>query len=475
MTFIATAIGGLAAGAGTALIGGLMGSGGGVGGNGLNSQADPVATANGLFNAYQQNAGGMYGLTSQYSPGYAQLGVQNFNAANNNMAGQIFNNSAIMQQGQNANNLQQANGQIDLLNQFGGQMNQAYQNANPQLQQLQNQYTQMATTQQNPVSQIQGAGQWGQQFAQQAGQMINGSQVNPYQISPQMQVGVGQNGTLNMANQNAQQQLALGGQISNQEASTVANGIMSNYNQMGRAEDPMAIAGLATGLDTYSQQRLQQREQNASTVAGQTTNQQGLGLSAGIANLGASQQSQVANQTNSLAAQQANLASQLGSAGLQYESLYGSSQQGLQSQLANQQAQLANANYQQQLMSGASNLAYTTGQQGYGALMSQSQGNNYALQGANLGLNNASQGQNLYQQYNPMVNNFNSAYGSNTQAAGNNASTNAGMFNGLSNIFTSPSSLSAINSGLGNMFGGSATGTGYNSGEAQAGFGWGGP
>jgi hypothetical protein len=272
--------------------------------------------------------------------------------------------------------------------------------------------------------------------------------VTPTTTAPTQTVSQGQNGTLGQLNTTAQQQLALGTSVSPQEQATVANEVLSNYNSMGRANDPTAIAGLATGLDTYGQQLLTQREANAGTAAGLTTSQNQLGVSAGEANLSASQQSQLANQSTNLAAQQSNQAANLTGLGLQGSALQAGGAQSLASQQSNQQAQLANAQYQQSLLSGAANLAQSTATTPLNQLYNQSG----ALTGASNVSTQAGQGTQAANSLSGLYNPFNSAgYTSAYTAAANanqtNATTNAGLIGGgitllgnLANSFLSNSS-----------------------------------
>lgn len=160
----------------------------------------------------------------QFAPQYANLyqGIQQGQVGN--MMGMYKQYAPQLQALQTQLGTQQLQGNLGNLQQFGSGAVNAFNQANPQM------------------AQVQGA---------QVGQALN------YR-----------NSTIDQLNQSAQSQLALGGSMSQQQASTVANQVMSNYNQMGRANDPTAIAGLATGLDTYSQQLLAQRQQAASSAGG---------------------------------------------------------------------------------------------------------------------------------------------------------------------------------------------------------------
>ena len=390
---------------------------------------------------------------------------------------------------QSSANTQSAAANIGLVQQYGSSATAAYQAANPQLAALQQQYTQMATNPQNPVSQIQGtqtqAGQisqpdWAPGFANQVGSTLAASAVNPttvqganlgFQVQGPQQVGVGQNSTLNQLNQTAQQQLAMGTSVTPQEQAQVANSVLSNYNQMGRANDPTAIAGLALGEDSYGQSLLNQREANASTAAGQMTTQQGLGLSAQQSNqaaqlqtqnlglsaattqAGLTQQANLANQSTNLAGQQSNLASQVAGLGLvgsadqasyaqQLAAAQSNQSAALTSSLANQSnayqvgtanqsAQSANAQYQSALMSGAGSLLTNTSVDPYSVLLGQSGALGAAGSAAGSATGSASASQSLMNEYNPFSNGaFSTIYGGNLQANQSTASNNAAVTGG---------------------------------------------
>ena len=339
-----------------------------------------------------------------------------------------------LQQLQTGLNTQQAQGNIGIVNDLASSAMQAYQSANPQLQQLQSQLTGLAMNNQNPVSQINGAGSWGQGFNNQIGQTLQSNQVQGTGVGYQ-NVGAGFNPTVNMLNQTAQQQLALGGSVSQQQAAALSNQVLSNYNQMGRANDPTAIAGLATGLDTYSQQLLQQREQNASNAGSLAAQQQGLGLTAQQSNQGANLSAGLANQATGLAAQQSNQTAAMQGLGLQYQGYYGSGAQQLQGQQANQAAQLQNAQYQSGLLTTAANLAQSTAVNPYSLILGQSGALGNAMGSASAaGANN---GQSLASMYNPF----------NTQLI--NTLTNSGTQTSLANQSNTANAMGGAMSSLG--------------------------
>lgn len=439
------------------------------------SAPNPATIAGGILQDEINFAPSVYNTTSQYAPQYAGLQSGLLNQSASSVLGGYSSFAPSLQGIQTGLNAQQAGGNLGLVSQYGSAFTSAFLNANPQLQETQSSLNSLANTPQNPVGQIQNAGAWGSGFTSAASQSINGSQVqaptayssggylNGFGMTPQTQVQAGGNSTLGQLNQTAQQQLALGTSISPQEQATVANQVLSNYNSMGRAEDPTAIAGLATGLDTYGQQLLAQREGTAANAAGLTTTANQLGLSAqqsnqqaalsGLttqANLGTT--TNLANQGASLTAQQANLSSQLGLQGLNYEALASSGAQGLSAAQSNQQAQLSNAQYQAQLLQNAAALEQSTGAGAMSSLLNPSQGLTQAYNTTEQGGTSLSNANALSGMYNP----FNSAaYGPAYNAASSsnitNATTNAGLLGGglslLGNLATSSSFMSSL-SGL---------------------------
>lgn len=492
----AATIGAVAAtvGAGAAVYG-AVNSGGGA--NGTQAQAQsPTQTANDIYGAEQANAPGVLSLTQQNAPQYNALQQQLLGNTSNNLIGNYQSQAPDLQGLQNQANQLQAGGTNDLLNAYGANTVSAFQNANPQLQQIQNQYTNMALTPQNPVSQYSGAGSWAQPYAQQVGQQVaagstNAQQINPSQLgftaqnAPQVGMG-GTNATNAQLQQTAQQQLALGTSMSQQQSATVANEVLSNYNSMGRANDPTAIAGLATGLDTYGQQLLTQREGNAATAAGLQTGQQqlgqaaqqsnqaanlsvqGLGLQGATTQAGLTQNAALANQSTNLSSQQSNLSALLSGLGLQGAALSTGGQQQLTQQANNQQAQLSNANYQAQLMTGAAGLAQSTANPALSSLMSQSGALTAASNLTNQAGTTITAGNQLSSMYNPFSTGaFNSVYSGQTGNNQFNASANQGILGAGLSILGSSSSLNGLTglfNGIGKVFNTGASGGTDNDG-----------
>lgn len=439
---------------------------------GTSTQApNPGDVAGGILQDEINFAPQVYNTTAQYAPQYNQLQNQLLTSAANNVTSTNSANALTLQGTQNQLNASQAQGNQSLLQNYGAGTVSAYQAANPQLQALQGQLTGLAQSAPSPVGQINGAGQWGAGYNTQVAQTLNNAQVSPSQIqsqsiAPNQTVSQGQNQTLSQLNGTAQQQLALGTSVSPQEASTVANEVLSNYNAQGRANDPTAIAGLATGLDTYGQQLLTQREGAASNAAGLTTAQNQLGVSAGTANLAASQQSQLANQatnlsaqqsnqSNSLAAQQSNQNAALGGLGLQYEGLASSQAQGLQAAQSNQQAQLSNANYDANLLTSAAGLAQSTAAPAMNSLLTQSNGLTDASTTTQQGGTSTGQASALSGMYNPFNSSaYNSAYQAQANANTTNATTNAGYISGGLSLLGSLNSAAGNAGGYSNLFSG---------------------
>ena len=350
-------------------------------------------------------------------------------------------------------NAQQAAGQINQLGTYGSGMVNSYQNANPQLQTLQNQFTNMALNPQNPVSQIQGAGSWGSGYSQQVSDTVSGNQVANQNVGANA-VNAGRNGTVQQLNNTAQQQLALGTSMSPQQTQTVANQVLSSYNGMGRANDPTAIAGLATGLDTYGQQLLNQREANAATAGNLQAGQQQLGLTAQQSNQSAGLAAQQSNQAANLAAQQSNQTAAMQGLGLNYQGLSASGQQALTAAQANQGAQLSNAGYQYGLMGSAANLAQSTAAPAMNALLSPSTAPSQVSTLTNQGLQQENNTNTLATLYNPLQSQLMNTLissGTQTSLANQNASQQS-TAGGLSLLGSGISGL-ANNGGIGSLFG----------------------
>jgi len=337
-----------------------------------------------------------YGAVSQYAPQYQDLANQ---LAQQSLFGttsspgelSLYQQAAPQLQSlQSQLNAQQAGANVSLVNQLGGQATAAFQNANPQLQQVQTGLTNLATSGANPVGGI-NATNWGSNYNQGVGNAIAQNQVG------------GMGSTVDQLNNTAQQQLALGGSVSPQQAATISGQILANYNQQGRANDPTAIAGLATGLDTYSQQLLQQREANAAGAGG--LQQQ---------------------------AQQANLSGALAGQGLQFQGSATQAQQQLAAQQANQAAQQFNAQYQAGTLGQAGSLLAQTSVNPFSAILGQSGaiGTASGAQGQG-GASSTLQGQqNAFNPFPMATSLYNNYTGQVANANQTNATTSAGLFGG---------------------------------------------
>lgn len=363
----------------------------------------------------------VYSTTAQYAPQYANLQSQMLGSSTSSVASLYGATAPGLQDLQTSLNSQQASGNVNLLGQYGSSLVSAYQAANPQLQALQNQYTSLAQSNPAPVGQISGAGNWATSFAGGVQQTVG-----------QNQVSGGTNSMANQLNQTASQQLALGTGVSQQEASTVANQVLSNYNSMGRANDPTAIAGLATSLDTYGQNLLNTRESNAATAAGLTTNQNALNLQA----------------------QQSNQSAALTGLNLDYSALSSGGAQGLAANQSNQAAQLSNAQYQQSTLGGAATLAQSTAANPLNLLTTGSTSLTQAYNATAQAGTSLQAGQALSGMYNP----FNSAaygpaYTAQANANTTNATTNAGLVGGGLSLLGSISNAAGTAGGYSNLFG----------------------
>lgn len=495
-----TLLGAAAIGAVGSIGGALIGSNSGV----HTSAPDPTTTASNAGIAIGNQLPTTLANTSQNAPQYASLYgnmTQQQLLGSNDQAGLLnlyYQGAQGLQGAQGTLNTMQGQQNIGLLNYLGPQAINSAQAADPMLTQIQGQLQNYATNYLNPeqmASSTNWAGGYNQNLMQGLGQnavqnpqnvnpgnvqaqqiqssagTLNGFSPNVQQVNPSMMqsgsiggvqnVYSPQNQTLNQLNQTAQQQLALGSSVSPQQQATVANQVLSNYNSMGRANDPTAIAGLATGLDTYGQQLLQQREGAAQTAAGLTTNQGSLGLaaqqsnqaanlSAAQSNLGAFQQTGLSNQANSLAAQQSNQNAGLVGSGQSLNAL--TTQAGLQQQasLANQQASLMAGQYNQQA-------GLTAGMANQQASLAAGQSNLSAYLNA-MGLSgNALSNQNLqglsaqYANQGAGLANLNAQSGLMSQAAGLDQSVAAPGLNMLMNPSNMLSAAANATGAAGNM------------------------
>jgi hypothetical protein len=347
---------------------------------------DPGQEYQSSINAYTKNAPQLYQEESQYQPLYNQMQQQiqgsNINYYASALEGQLPGAQSALQNTQNMaiqNAMQQYTNNV-------GSINQAVMANNPALQQIQSiaQQQQGATTPDqtlqgllNQSQQQTGAGvQQLQGLASQAGQMYNQQNAQLQGLTDQAGqytgqgvgdlrgiagqaaantrsdifnqtkgVVMGQLGNLDPVTQNlsdlAQQQLSLGGQVSQQGLQDADQAARAAYSARGMLNSSGSIASEVLNRDQVQQARLQQREQFGMGV-GQMVNAEtqartGNALALTQTDINATQQNQA------LAGQMYQAAGQLGQSGTQ---LQGSLQGQIASNIGNaaqQQAALAQA------------------------------------------------------------------------------------------------------------------------------------
>lgn len=293
---------------------------------------------------------------------------------------------------QQLNTSQRAADISDVAN-LGYQAREAYQQANPQLTALSNEMYQRAMNAQNPmnymnassftgaapvssdnvsaqqINALQGVGNVGAQNV--AAQNIGAERINALNLNdPRMGVQAGNvrdvfslspyervTSAPNVGSQallgNALGELAKGGSLGFAEQRGIENAVADRYNQAGRANDPIAIANMALGLDSAQQARLAQRQGAVATAAGLTQGDLAQRLSALQGNQGAQLQLQnlglgmaTSDVNRQLAAQQTNQSAFLQGQGLSLNQAQTNQDAMLRAALANQssglQAGLAN-------------------------------------------------------------------------------------------------------------------------------------
>lgn len=336
--------------------------------------------------AYTQGAPALYKEESQYQPLYNQMqqGIQGSNISY--YANQLEQQLPAAQQALQGTQNMAIQNAMQQYNQNVGNINQSVMANNPALQQIQSiaQQQQAATTPDQTLqgllnqSQQQTAGgvQQLQGLASQAGTMFNQQNANLQGLTDQAGQYTGQGvsdlrgiagqaaadtrsdifnqtkgavmgqlGNLDPVTQNlsdlAQQQLSLGGQVSQQGLQDADQAARAAYSARGMLNSSGSIAAEVLNRDQVQQARLQQREQFGMGVGGmvQAETQQRTANAMGLTqtDINATQQNQA------LAGQMYQAAGQLGQAGTQLQgSLQGqiSSNIGTASQ---QQAALAQA------------------------------------------------------------------------------------------------------------------------------------
>lgn len=369
---------------------------------------------------YVQNAPALYGEEAQYQPMYNQLQQQMQQGNIANYAGQYF--GQLMPQAQQAATAQQqyvTQQQGLALQNLGPQVTQGLMGASPQYGQLANLGTaQMGAgmdptlmgLQANIMGNLPGQQQVFQNLAGQAGTQLAPINQQLQNLSGQLQAGTNQTvaqmgqyeqnlianqrsdifnatkgnvmgalGQLDPLTQQlqttAQQQLALGGQMSPQMAADVAQQQRAAYQARGMLQSTGSIGAEIMGQQQVQQQLLQQREQFAAGVSPLVQQEQ----QQRTANaLGLTQTDIAATQANyGLAAQIAQAAGglQQGAVGMQA---------GLQGQIA---ANLQNAISQQGALQGQAIGAYQSGIQQAGGLQQAALGQQLGQQqfGAGIG------------------------------------------------------------------------------------------
>lgn len=268
--------------------------------------------------AYVQGAPALYGEESQYQPMYNTLQQQMEQQNIGQYASQYFGLMPQAQQAQNLTQQMSAANQYGMMQSAGPAINQALMASSPQYGQLANLGTaQMGAgldptltgLQANVMGAMPGQVQGFQNLAAQAqGQLTpinqqlqglaNQSQVGTNQTVAQLgqlQQGVlanarsdifnatkgnvmGALGNLDPLTQqlqtSAQQQLALGGNMSSQMAADVAQQERAAYSARGMLQSTGSIGAEIMGQQQMQQQLLQQREQFAGSVAPLVQNEQ---------------------------------------------------------------------------------------------------------------------------------------------------------------------------------------------------------
>lgn len=284
----------------------------------------------------------------------------------------------------------------------------------------------------------------------------------------------------------ARQQLALGGQISDWERQQAEQAAREAWSARGLAYSPGAVGAEILNRDDLQRQRLRERQAFAGQVEQLGQSQQGLGLQAQMANLGATIDSGRANQGANLQAQALNLGAGLDAA---------RANQGanLQGQLANQGAGLQAQQQQQALGLSLLGTDYQRQQQNFGNQMANAQlqsaaafnpfgtitgwgtanqGVNQTLFGQGAGVTSGGTGnQNVQNMFDPMNGYAANLYGQNyaalNQSRWNAADASAGKAGGwlsaiggiAGSVFGGPIG-GMIGSGIGSMLGGG--GPNYN-------------
>jgi len=386
---------------------------------------DPAQTYSNVLQSQIALAPQQFAAESQYAPQYAQLYSNILQQQLPQLLQTYSQQAPAIGDLQAQLNRYQRQADITDVSSLGQQAVQAFQQANPQLMQLQQAATDRALANGQPIQGLGAAPQFSQQGLP--------NQIQAQQLGAGPQLSAGQNPLLNQMQAGAANQLAAGGQLSQQDVSGIANQVASQYNLMGRAQDPITAATTALNLDSAQRARLQEAQQYAGNVAGMQTQQQGLGLQAqqGTGQLGLGYGS--ADQQAAMQAAQANLQAQQANQQLNLQAQQLGGQYGLGYGQANQQAQYQNAMLGQQQLMGAGGLLAQTSQDPYAMILGRSGGIGQlgGLGQQAGGFGTTSTGFNYVQPGTSMYGDY-----TNQTAAANqsNAKINAGMFAGAMNI-----------------------------------------
>jgi len=404
------------------------------------------------------NAPAQYAADSKYAPLYAQMYnniYKNQLLGTNGLVSTLEQASPQLQELQNQLNTQQVQGNLANVKQYGSQALKAFQNINPQLQGIQNQQVNLAMNAPQ-ADMIQVGQQPGLLASNYSGQQVAPtSGVNGVRAPMRAQnVYAGGNQSLGMYNQMAQQQMAKGGTLTDQETNSIVQGVMGNVNQAGRANDPQAIAQAALGLDSASQARLQQNMGYGQTASGLVNQYNQLDLGAQQSNQSAqtaygSQQlqagslNQYAQNQNAQMGMQAQLANQANQ--LDYSKVNLTAEQqnqqmlmeylgyGIDAGKANQAAQLQNGNLQAQLLGQAQSSLMSPTMTALGMMYDPSGAIGQASNAYGTSAQSQTTGSGSYNPYGVATNLYDNYYNAqasaNIQSANNKAAAGTGLMN----------------------------------------------
>lgn len=320
--------------------------------------ASQIALAPQQLAAYQATAPG-YAATDVNILGQSLFGPQ-FTGNLSDINQQLSQLAA--QQSAYANTAQRTANIADVTN-LGGQVQGALQSANQPFYNQLASFTSLAnapiqqSAQQQQFAQMAGQG-FGSfdpsslyantnQGAQQVGTGFSSQQVGAPSGNPLLgylgakSIGSGQDPLLSLANQQAQAQLALGGQLSPDQLRAVQQSSRAGFAARGLDATNASVVDEALQTQAAQQAMYQQRLANAQAIEAQNQGQQGLQNQLG---LGASSQALGYGQLG-LSAQQANQGANLQAQGYGLQAQTANQSAALQAQQQQLQAQLANQNF----------------------------------------------------------------------------------------------------------------------------------